>query len=79
MAESLPDGWRIEAEFDPGIAVMDGHYRYHAYRWATWTEKKWFREPVVKTGWRHAGYSSRWRDETVGWIQDTAKMMRGTG
>jgi hypothetical protein len=70
---NLPAGWRLESEFDPGVAIVDGHYRYVVYRWGIWTTKRWFRSDLVREGWGHAGYSSRYRNKAVEWIQDTIK------
>jgi hypothetical protein len=75
----VPSGWRIEPEWDVGIAIVDGDWRYVAYRWGTWTQKRLFRKPVERSGWIRAGYSSKHRSETVRWIEDTVRAMEGAG
>lgn len=71
----LPVGWRISTEDFFGLMPWEFEHHYSAYQWQTWTTKKFLRKPVTRTGWRYAGYTSRYRDETEAWIQDTHKAM----
>lgn len=69
MSAELPVGWRIEESIE--FEFMEVEHIYTAYKWKTWTEKKWFREPVTKGQWIPAGYHSRSREQTAEWILDT--------
>lgn len=71
MRGFLPVGWRIGDEL-----VLSGselEVEYIAYRWQKYTEKKWpWSKPVVRIGWRQAGYASWRREDVARWIIDTA-------
>jgi hypothetical protein len=58
-----------------GLMPWDYRHSYAAYRWQTWTVRRFLRKSVERTGWRYAGYCSPYRDETVCWIQDTVRAM----
>ncbi len=75
MNEGIPTGWRIEREIFFGSCPADIEEVYAAYRWRTWTTKKFLRKAVTRTGWRYAGYSSRDKAQTFAWIVDTDEMM----
>ena len=74
----LPDGWNIQR-----VAVYDGpsvDFRYEARHWQTSRPHKkhwWQRRPKRVTGWFPV-YQSRFRDEVVQFIRDTANAMEAS-
>lgn len=73
MSYNPPAGWRIDwdLEFD---GVNDFDMVWRVYQWQSWTEKKWFRKPIERKGWK-AVFGSRHRSSAEAWVKSTIEAL----
>lgn len=74
MSYRPPAGWMIDWDlvYD---GLIDFETVWSVYQWQTWTEKKWFRKPVERTGWKVV-YSARHKSSAEAWLKATVEALK---